>query len=90
MSTKLSAPMRVIAIASADDKEIKAFGPGVYVGQEVQPDLKREVPKINLDNGSVVWGNQCHWGPEQDFETFIQGREVVEVPVPETNGKWIE
>lgn len=45
-------------------------------------------PKILLDSGGVVWGQECYWGPADeaaeepspDFE--IGGREVVTVPAP--------
>ena len=40
-------------------------------------------PRIDLDNGSTVWGFQCWWGPEAGFEEWVAGREVVEVPAPE-------
>lgn len=41
-------------------------------------------PRIRLDNGSVVWGCQCWWGPEEKVKESIGGREVVIVPVPGT------
>lgn len=36
-------------------------------------------PKIELDNGGVVWGYQCWWMPEHKAEEYIAGREVVVV-----------
>jgi hypothetical protein len=50
-------------------------------------DLHRRLslnPKIELDDGAVVWGCQCWWGPgdENDLETKAAGRRIVTVPVP--------
>lgn len=83
------APMRVVAVRSATDTEVLSFGPGLYVGDEQPPGFPFDNPKINLDDGSVVWGYQCWWGAEEDFETsFIQGRTVTVVPAPDGNGRW--
>lgn len=90
MSTKIVAPMLVVAIASADEKQIKIYGTGVYVGKETAPGTDKRAPKINLDNGFVVWGTQCYWGPATDFENVVKGREVIEVPVPDDNPRWTE
>lgn len=38
-------------------------------------------PRVDLDNGSTVWGYQCWWAPEDGFEAFVAGRTIVEVPV---------
>jgi hypothetical protein len=34
-------------------------------------------PRIRLDDGRVVWGFQCWWGPEEKFEGWLRGREVI-------------
>lgn len=31
-------------------------------------------PKIVLDDGEVVWGAECWWGPEERYEAFRRGR----------------
>lgn len=36
-----------------------------------------ENPRIDLDDGSVVWGFQCWWGPEEREEEKAAGREIV-------------
>lgn len=38
-------------------------------------------PKIELDNGDVVWGYQCWWGPEERFEEIARGRTVKHVKI---------
>jgi len=40
-------------------------------------------PRITLDGGGVVWGQQCWWGDEVAVQKAIAGRVVVIVP-PET------
>ncbi len=39
-------------------------------------------PRITLDDGGVVWGNQCWWGPEEQIKKKISKREVVIVSPP--------
>lgn len=38
-------------------------------------------PKIELDNGDVVWGYQCWWGPEEQWAKVAQGRTITEVRI---------
>ena len=40
-------------------------------------------PRIRLDNGKIVWGMMCWWGPEDKIKKSIEGKKVIEVPVPE-------
>lgn len=43
----------------------------------------RTNPCIKLDNGQLVWGCQCWWGPEESVRKAIGEREVVFVPTPD-------
>lgn len=36
-------------------------------------------PRIRLDDGRIVWGNQCWWGPEDKIRQSIGNRAVVMV-----------
>lgn len=38
-------------------------------------------PKIELDNGDVVWGYQCWWGPEERWPEIAKGRTVHDVRI---------
>lgn len=73
--------MRVAALMDSNPKtkKIRMFGYGEYVGDEVpgsdsvgfasllhNSGIKN--PKIVLDNGQVVWGCECWWGPADGFE----------------------
>lgn len=77
---KNSGARRVFAVRSVDQKKntVYLFGFGKYVGDEVPdqeagglagPIRHRQAanPKIVLDNGIVVWGCECWWGPEERF-----------------------
>ena len=79
---------RVGAILSANETTVYLLGYGTYVGNEVPPsyeldDIKIPTPKILLDNGDVVWGNQCWWSGETRVKELIGTREVVEVKIQE-------
>lgn len=83
---------RVFAIRDADDNNVYSYGFGVYVGNEV-PDGEAEGlaehlriggqpnPKIVLDNGKVVWGCECWWGPEEKFQDSVGHRKVLPVDI---------
>jgi hypothetical protein len=81
---------RIGAIQQADDETVWLFGYGVYKGEHIPPDgflhyLERENPKIQLDNGKVVWGYQCWWGDEEKVKEAIGNRKVVMVDPPSEN-----
>lgn len=85
--------MRVGAVMSADDKSVKMFGWGTHVGDEVPgPEVagfmgealrehKQTNPKIVLDDGKVVWGCECWWGPEDKVRSMIGGRLLEQVDI---------
>lgn len=90
---------RVGAILSADDKNVYLLGYGVYEADEIPStdavgmgEMLREAkipnPKIKLDNGKVVWGCECWWGPEEKVKAQVEaskqnGRVVVEMDIDE-------
>ncbi len=43
-------------------------------GCEPNPAARPTNPKIVLDNGEVVWGAECWWGPEAGYAKFRGGR----------------
>jgi len=83
----------IITVQDADDKEVRIFGYGKYVGDEIPPkdttgafglDLHKmgvKNPKIVLEDGSIVWGCQCWWANREKFE--IGNRRIKIVPLPE-------
>lgn len=38
-------------------------------------------PRIRLDNGDVVWGCECWWGPEDQVRKRIEGLKIVMVRI---------
>jgi len=40
-------------------------------------------PRLDLDGGGTVWGCECWWMPEVEFDKFAGSRTVVLVPEPE-------
>lgn len=75
---------RVFALQKADMEKVYVYGFGVYEGRFDPPDSEgvfKQNPRILLDNGEVVWGFECWWGPETMFEEYRDGREVVTVPI---------
>lgn len=83
--TKTQINSRVGAMLYADDKQVCLLGYGVYEGDHVPPaevntlfaELNIPNPRITLDDGRVVWGCQCWWGPEHVIQAKIGTREVV-------------
>lgn len=39
-------------------------------------------PRLDLDGGGTVWGCECWWMPEAEFDKFAGSRTVVVVPEP--------
>lgn len=75
---------KVIALLSANEKEVISFGEGDYVGDEIIPkdlnikgfgEIIKEAgipnPKIVLDSGEIVWGCECWWGPKDKVQEKI-------------------
>lgn len=44
------------------------------LGGEPNPALRPTNPKIVLDDGQVVWGAECWWGPESTYAAFRGAR----------------
>lgn len=79
---------RVGAILKADQKEVKLLGYGVYEGNFVPEEgaagwmtemLHKNGtpnPRVRLDDGRVVYGCQCWWGPEDKVKASLGDRTV--------------
>lgn len=70
---------RVGAIMSADSEKVELFGYGVYSGDVEIPGLPFKNPEIKLDNGRVVRGYECWWGPEDKVKAMIGTKKVIDV-----------
>lgn len=72
---------RIVAIQSANEREVRMLGRGRYVG-EVR--IKgRVTPRFVLDNGQTVLGyDDCWFGPEAKLAEFVDGRRIINVKNP--------
>lgn len=90
---------RVGALLKADETKVWLIGYGTYQGDHVPPEdaggfnLGIPNPKLVMDDGTVVWGCECWWGPEDKVRASIGEREVVNVdmaaerqPIPPSEG----
>ena len=73
---------RIGALLSATRDEVQLLGYGVYAGEAIpdaaaggMAELVRSAgmtnPKLVLDNGQVVWGCECWWGPEAEVRQRV-------------------
>lgn len=92
------AGQRVGAISHSDTKEgvLFLFGYGVYLGEFMPPkgtpglwgmdasETGNPNPCIKLDNGALVWGCQCWWGPEDQVRATVDKfKDVRDQPLPD-------
>ncbi|KKL72237.1 hypothetical protein LCGC14_2086900 [marine sediment metagenome] len=83
MSTPVGA--RVLAVRDGKEGTLHVYGRGIFVGHERPPGDWPEGytnPKIELDGGGVAWGNQCWWGPLEQWEAKYGVWEWLDVPLP--------
>lgn len=85
---------RVACWLSADDREVRLLGYGVYDGEDVPgPEagglaallrsLGEKNPRLRLDDGTVVWGGECWWGDEERMKLEVGSRRLVPASVAE-------
>lgn len=81
---------RVYALLDGDQEQLRLIGFGQYVGDFIPEgavgpmarfaaEQGIENPKIVLDNGEVVWGCECWWGPEEDYAKLAEGKTIINV-----------
>lgn len=80
---------RVGAILRADSETISLIGYGRYVGHEIPPEhiggfnLGLPNPKLEMDDGTIVWGCECWWGSEAAIMGSIGNRRIIHVDMNE-------
>ena len=83
---------RVLAIMGCKDGVVDSLGEGYYVGDFPLPDEIVElfqtitytgtpIPKIELDNGDVVWGCECYWSEADKMRAHFEGAEWRDVRI---------
>src|SRR5438270_186642 len=77
-------PMGVTAwMIEADDwdegieKALRLYA-GEFTREQLERALKRPNPKLQLDNGDVVWGAECWWGSEEEVTQQLALARAVE------------
>lgn len=74
---------RIGAIFEASNTEVGLIGYGVYLGAETPPvgtlgignDLHAigmASAKLQMDDGTIVWGHECWWGPEPSVKRLCR------------------
>ncbi len=87
---------RVYAIRSANKTQVEVYGFGVYIGDkpmkeaievltplgpmQIPPGTPNPVIKLD-DSNDEIWGYECHWGPEDDFDREFGSRKVIKVSI---------
>lgn len=86
---------RVGVILYSDRRAVHFLGWGTYKGHRVPAleeaqvcggmvemcyECKAPNPCIELDGGGTVWGCETWWGPENQIQKTLEGRNVVHVP----------
>lgn len=80
--------LRVGVFHSMTDETLLLLGFGIYEGDEIPPEdilapygppalLHQAIPKLRLDDGTVVWGCECWWHAEETVLGYKASRTVV-------------
>lgn len=72
-NVKPKAGDRVGAVKSANKDKVVLFGYGVYRGDQSDNEIGIPKPKIELDNGKIVWGYECWWAVEHRIKDLVSG-----------------
>lgn len=94
---KIGSRIGAILSLNGNKKQVELIGYGTYAGDEVPPagtagigavlhEVGITTPKLVLDDGQVVWGCECWWGPEDELKGRIQddGLEIIPVDLTAT------
>ena len=65
-----------------DKLALEAFGQEEFDRRKAAGELRPKNPKVELDNGKIVWGQECWWCPEEQADKFVGARRVEEVAHP--------
>lgn len=80
--------MRVGVFHSCTETSLLLLGYGIYEGDEVPPEdilapygppalLHQAIPKMRLDDDTVVWGCEIWWNDEAAVKALETGRTIV-------------
>ena len=81
---------RIFAISYADAVEVRLYGFGIRLPDALPLDAVGELAEysrdrlnscLQLDNGDILYGCECHWQLESWWEQFLMGRKVVDANI---------
>lgn len=86
--SEVTSGTRVGAFLSMKGGVVEFLGWGRYLGEEIPNgaagllselavELGMQSPKIQLDDGEVVWGCECWWGPEGRVQSLLDEADEV-------------
>jgi len=88
-------------LGRTEEGETKFLGYGVYEGEgvpieavgpiaEALVETKSTNPMIRLDSGSVVYGCECWWGPEDEVKRNLENIKVKKVDIDDVRLEYLE
>jgi hypothetical protein len=79
-------------LLSANAKGVHFLGYGTYLGDEPCPSLDGFVnPKLQLDDGTIAWGCETWWGPEEVVKNKIEGRPIIKYKIiRDEDGRYVD
>jgi hypothetical protein len=98
MMNRIGAYHRMITDEEGYGKQVEFFGYGTFLGEEVPPpgimflgrdisQYEEEYPKLQLDNGDIIWGFECVFATEEQMKRDISGLELINVSIHDVRGK---
>lgn len=94
--------IRVGVFHSYTEESLLLFGYGVYEGDEVPPEdilaaeigppalINLALPKLRLDDGTVIWGCECWWNTEPMIKALEEGRTIIKPKLDSLRAKATE
>jgi hypothetical protein len=93
---------RIGVLHSACGETVMLYGFGVYEGDGIPSpevfipgigpacELGMKVPKLRLDDGTIIWGCECRWTDEETVQNICEGRTIVRVKIGSIRTKVID
>lgn len=69
------------------DEDVRLFGGSPKEIEDEAPGFCN--PCLKMDDGTIVWGCECWWGPEDGYDKMVNGRKVVQVDIKEERKRFV-
>lgn len=70
---------RVGVLRSLSETKLELFGYGTYQGIHTHPTSRQQLPRLLLDDGRELFGDQCWWDAEEEVRKWESNRRVVRI-----------